>query len=91
LLTEKVRILDRLKEEAHQLDHIRSLVQENAPCICVLQEINITKMRLNSIYVDLLKYQLSACVDVMHRDRDPDTCTKELRKIVDLFGAITSL
>jgi DNA-binding FrmR family transcriptional regulator len=90
ILPEKDEILDRLRAETCRLRHILWMVQQDSPCICILNEIRMVKKNLTSICLDFTHFQLKASADILYQDHDPDIYTHELRKIIDLFGMVNN-
>lgn len=87
MFPEKEEILDRLNVEVHSLHKIQGLLQDGAPCTCLLDELNAVKKALTSIKFDLVKYQMKTSLVVINHDPDIDTRMNELKKIIELLNA----
>lgn len=83
---EKEEILDRLKFEAERLHRLQGLVQEDASCTNLFNELSALNKALTAIKMDLVKQQMKSSIRIIHGASDRETTQTELSKIIQLLS-----
>ena len=80
--------IHRLKIAEGHLRGIQRMLEEDAYCIDVIQQINAVKASLNKINTSILDQHMKSCLTTAVRGDDADEREKVLVEIVNLFEAV---
>jgi DNA-binding FrmR family transcriptional regulator len=78
----------RLKSAEGHLRGIQHMLEEDAYCIDIIQQIQAVKAALNKVAIQILKQHLNTCVITAVRGEDIRERERVLQELVDLFEAI---
>jgi DNA-binding FrmR family transcriptional regulator len=81
--------LKRLKTTEGHLRGVIRMVEEDAYCIDVIQQIQAVQAALNKISTGILDDHLNSCVITAINGNDPAERERVLREITDVFEAAT--
>ena len=81
--------LHRLKNAEGHLRGIQRMVEEEAYCIDVIQQIQAVQAALNKVSTMILEEHLSSCVITAIRGEDPQERERVLKEITGVFEAAT--
>lgn len=83
--------LRRLKTIEGHLRGIQRMVEEEAYCMDVIQQIQAVQAALNKVSSQILEEHLHSCVITAIRGEDPDERERVLKEISGLFDAANKL
>jgi DNA-binding FrmR family transcriptional regulator len=78
----------RLKIAEGHLRGIQRMLEEDAYCMDVIQQINAVKASLNKINTSILDQHMKSCLTTAVRGDDADERERVLAEIVHLFEAV---
>jgi len=81
----------RLKTIEGHIRGVQRMVNEDAYCIDIIQQINAIQSALNKISLSILDDHLNSCLISAVRGDDPTETNKVLKEIVDVFEAATKV
>ena len=81
----------RLKTIEGHIRGVQRMVNEDAYCIDVIQQINAIQSALNKISLSILDDHLNSCLISAVRGDDHSETEKVLKEIVDVFEAATKV
>lgn len=83
--------LIRLKTVEGHIRGIEKMVERNAYCIDVIQQIQAVQSALNKISAIILDEHLNSCLIKAVRGDDPDERERVLKEITDVFEATSKV
>lgn len=84
---DKKKVYNRLKSVAGHVNGIARMVDEDAYCIDVIQQIQAVQAALNKVSVMVLDDHMHHCVTEAIRGEDPAERERVLSEITDVFVA----
>jgi CsoR family transcriptional regulator, copper-sensing transcriptional repressor len=83
--------LRRLKTVEGHLRGIQRMVEEEAYCVDVIQQIQAVQAALNKVSTQILEEHLNSCVITAIRGEDADERERVLKEISGVFEAATKV
>lgn len=80
--------IHRLKIAEGHLRGIQRMLEEDAYCMDVIQQINAVKASLNKINTSILDQHMKSCLTTAVRGDDADERERVLAEIISLFEAV---
>ena len=84
-------VLQRLKNAEGHLRGIQRMLEQDAYCIDVIQQIQAVQAALNKVSAMILEQHLKGCVITAIRGENPDERERVLKEISEVFDAATKV
>ena len=84
-------VLQRLKSADGHLRGVIRMVEEDAYCIDVIQQIQAVQAALNKINANILEEHLNSCVITAIRGENPGERERVLREIAEVYEKATKI
>jgi DNA-binding FrmR family transcriptional regulator len=79
--------IERLKNIEGHIRGIQKMMQEDAYCIDIIQQIQAVQAALNKVNGMILENHMNSCLITAIRGDDPAERERVLKEISDIFGA----
>ena len=84
-------VLKRLKNIEGHIRGVERMVENDAYCIDVINQIQAVQSALNKVSTLVFNEHLNTCLITAVRGRDPEEREKVLQEIIDVFEAATKV
>jgi DNA-binding FrmR family transcriptional regulator len=84
---ETTKIINRLKSIRGHVQGVEKMVEEDAYCIDIVNQINAIQSALQKVSALVLDHHLHTCVTTAIRGDDPDERERVITEIMDVFNA----
>lgn len=88
---ERDEVIRRLKTAEGHLRGIQRMVEDDAYCIDVIQQIQAVQAALSKISTDILDHHLNSCLITAVRGDDPAERERVLKEITGVFEAASKV
>ena len=84
---ETTKIVNRLKSVEGHIRGVGKMVEEDAYCIDIVNQINAIQAALQKVSALVLDHHLHTCVTTAIRGDDPNERERVIKEIMDVFNA----
>ncbi len=88
---DRQKIIRRLKTVEGHIRGIQRMLEDEAYCIDVIQQIHAVQSALNKVNLEILDQHLNTCVISAISDNDPERRERVLKEITDVYEAATKV